>query len=54
LRSLLATAPGELLIPDYDAARESAGEINADTLERFHAAHRGHKLAEVIVGTVGK
>ncbi len=44
---VLCTEENELLIPDYDACRESAGESNTHRLEVFHEEHRGHDLVEI-------
>ena len=46
LNRIVANDPDELLHPwDWERAKEEAGELNAEALEDFHAAHRGHALS---------
>lgn len=44
---MVCTESGELLYPDYDAAEDDAGRMNAYALRMFHEEHSSCILAEV-------
>lgn len=46
-KPMVCTESGELLYPDYDAAEDDAGRMNAYALRMFHEEHSSCILAEV-------
>ena len=47
-KPVLATLPGELLVPDFEEAVEHAGTYGAEALRHFHSIHGDHYLEEVV------